>query len=343
MSLPNPNAGENLRPAPILGTGGTENDYDAIAAGAGIIALDGRLVVRITGDDRVTFLHGMCSNDIKGLPSGAVSPALILTEHAHVIADLFIYAAGDALLIEIDRALWPNARAHLEKFLVADDVEIKDLDSLGVIDIEGPEAARAVATVAGDAALSLPPWRHAESADMRIANLPRFGASAFTIFVDHARIASLIEQMRERCASAAIREVGPGALDIVRVENGVARIGTDTTDKTIALEARLDSAISYSKGCYVGQETIERATARGGLKKKLSGLRIEGQSAPAAGSSIVLDGKEVGHLTSIAHSRRFGLIGLSILHHSAWSTGTRVTIAGANGEMSATVSELPFA
>ena len=341
MSLPNPSEGENLRPA--HDAGGAANDYGTIAAGAGIIALDGRLVVRITGDDRVPFMHGMCSNDIKGLASGAVSPALILTEHAHIIADFFIYAAGDALLIEIDRALWPNARAHLEKFLVADDVEIEELEGLGVIDLEGPEAAHAVAAVAGEAALSLPLWRHAESADMRIANLPRFGASAFTMHVDRARAASLIAQMRDRCASAAIREIGPAALEIVRVEHGVARVGTDTTDKTIALEARPDSAISYSKGCYVGQETIERATARGGLKKKLFGLRIEGEPAPAAGSSIVLEGKEVGRLTSVVRSPRFGLIGLSILHHSAWNAGTRVTIAGAGGELSATVSELPFA
>ena len=96
--------------------------YDAIASGAGIAMLDDRLIVRVIGDDRIPFMHGMCSNDVKGLATRAVAPALIITEHAHIIADFFVYAEADALLIEIDRALWTKTRAHLEKFLVADDV-----------------------------------------------------------------------------------------------------------------------------------------------------------------------------------------------------------------------------
>jgi len=280
VSLLHQSPADNPAPAPESHKSRAARDCAAISAGVGIATLDHRLIVRITGDDRIPFMHGMCSNDIKGLGTGAVAPALMLTEHAHIIADFFVYAEADALLLEIDRALWPQARSHLEKFLVADEVEFDELDLVDVLDPAGTQL---------------------------------------------------------------FAEVDVNALDLLRVEHGLARVGIDSTDKTIALEARLDSAISFSKGCYLGQETIERATARGGLKKKLFGLRIDGDRLPAAGSTIVLEGKEVGRLTSIVQSPRCGIIGLSILHHNAWPEGTRVTIADTGGEVPARVCELPFA
>jgi folate-binding protein YgfZ len=328
-----------------MGADGTKA-YAAISTGAGIASLDDRLIVRIVGDDRIPFMHGMCSKDIKGLATGTAEPALILTEHAHIIANFFVYADADALLIDVDRALWPKARAHLEKFLVADDVEFEELENLGVIEVEGPAAVKVVATVAGEAAELFPPWGHAEFGGVRCANLPRFGGPAFTLLVERARIESVIGSLRERGASASVGDVsmvGTETLEIVRVEHGIARVGVDTTEKTIALEARLDAAISFSKGCYVGQETIERATARGGVKKKLMGLRIEGNRLPLPGGSIMLAGKEAGRLTSVVRSPRLGVIGLSILHHNAWPAGTRFTIADAAGESVARVCQLPFA
>jgi folate-binding protein YgfZ len=129
-------------------------------------------------------------------------------------------------------------------------------------------------------------------------------------------------------------------LETIRIENGIAQVGVDTTDKTIALEARLNRAISFSKGCYLGQETIERATARGGLKKRMFGLKFNTAAVPVTGSVHSLDGKEVGRVTSSVHSPRFGVIGLAILHHSAWTPGLELKV-GEGGV--ATVSELPFA
>jgi len=345
VSLPSHRQVENPVAAPESRGGDGAKAYDAITSGAGVARLDDRLIVRISGDDRIPFMHGMCSNDIKGLATGTAEPALILTEHAHIIADFFVFADADALLIDVDRALWPKARAHLEKFLVADDVEFEELENLGVIEVEGPAAVKVVATVAGEAAESLPSWRHAEFDGVRCANLPRFGGPAFTLLVERARIESVIQSLRECGASvdAHVAVVGAEILEIVRVEHGIARVGVDTTEKTIALEARLDAAISFSKGCYVGQETIERATARGGVKKKLFGLRIEGNRLPLLGASIMLAGKEAGRLTSAGRSPGLGVIGLSILHQSAWPAGTRVTIADAAGESVANVCELPFA
>ncbi len=133
------------------------------------------------------------------------------------------------------------------------------------------------------------------------------------------------------------------ALEILRVEQGLARVGVDATEKTIALEARLERGISYNKGCYVGQETVERATARGGVKKRLVRASNRGRPHAASGSRRAwLEGKEVGHLTSVAASPRLGVVGLGILHHSAWKPGATVVLKDSAGETPAVISDLPF-
>lgn len=315
-------------------------EYETVSHGAGMRLLDERILIRVCGDDRVSFLHGMCTADIKGMKPGDAAAALLVTEHAHVIADMFVYAIeDDALLLEIDRGAWPSARAHLEKFLVADDVEMDEIDSLGVLDLEGPGAGELAASLARES-WELPPWRHLRADGARIANVPRFGGAARTIIADRESIPGLIEGLRRRDPS--IRDVGAATLEIVRVEHGLARVGVDTGEKTLALEARMERAISFSKGCYVGQETIERATARGALKRRLFGLRIDGTRTPSPGAMVMLDGKEVGRVGSVARSPAMGIIGLAILHHSAWPEGTRVRIADSAGEITATVADLPF-
>jgi len=326
-----PNAAESAAPIGAV----TRAEYDALTRGAGVRIMTERIVVRVIGDDRVSFLHGMCSNDIKKANPGAVVPALFLTEHAHVIAEFFAWIADDSILIEIDRAAWTNAHAHLEKLLVADDVEFEET-RLEVLDLEGPRAADVVQVVAN--APVPPPWQWAQVSGFMVANLPRAGADAITVLLDSDRAAAAVDAIE--ALGSDFRPVGFAALDTLRIENGIARVGIDTSDKTIALEARLSRDISFDKGCYVGQETIERATARGGLKKKLFGLCFEGSRMPELDTMLILEGKEVGRLTSVASSPKFGVIGLAVLHHSAWKPGTR--LADSSGEINATVTDIPF-
>src|SRR5260370_39975827 len=113
-------------------------DYNAVSNAAGVRVLDGRVVVRVVGDDRVSFFHGMCTADVKGAAPGSVLAALILTEHAHVIADLFIWVTDDSLLLDIDADAWTRTRAHMERLLVADEVELEDMPDCSSIDLERP-------------------------------------------------------------------------------------------------------------------------------------------------------------------------------------------------------------
>ena len=299
---------------------------------AGVITLDARILVRVTGDDRASFFHGMCTADVKGARAGTILPALFLTEHAHVIADAFIWVTADALLLDLDADAWTRTRPHLEKLLVADDVEIEDAADLAVIDVEGPAALDAAG------APSLAPWTFIEAGSSLIGNLPRYGGPAATVLAPRESLDSTIAAILAKTPHAS--RIDSSMLETIRIENGVARVGVDTTDKTIALEARLNRAISFNKGCYLGQETIERATARGGLKKRMFGLKFSTADVPSAGAILTLDGKEVGRVSSAVRSPRFGAIGLAILHHSAWTPGAELKV-GEGGV--AIVSELPFA
>jgi len=299
---------------------------------AGILPLNSRILVRVTGDDRASFLHGMCTADVNGARPGTILPALFLTEHAHVIADAFIWVTGDALLLDVDADAWTRTRAHLEKLLVADDVEFEDAADRAIIDVEGPAALDATA------ASSLPAWHFIEHGGSLVGNLPRYGGPAVSLIVARDSIDSTLAAILARAPGS--RRVDSSLLEIVRVEHGVALVGVDTSDKTIALEARLNRAISFNKGCYLGQETIERATARGGLKKRMFGLKFNTADVPAPGAVLTLAGKEVGRVTSAVRSPRFGAIGLAILHHSAWTPGTELKV-GEDG--AAIVADLPFA
>jgi len=318
-----------------------QREYDALDCGAGILLLDERLVVRVEGDDRVSFMHGMCTADVKSLAAGAVTRALFLTEHAHVIGECLIYVLHEqALWLEVERARWPCVRKRLERFLVADDVELEELDALAVLEIEGRASTSVVAASFGESVRELEPWQHRVFDGFRVAHLPRYGRSAFTVIGEGTALAGLAEGMKQ--SFPEIRELNARTLECIRIENGFALIGTDTDARTLALEARLEPAIAFNKGCYVGQETIERTTARGALKRRLYGIRITGQDKPSPGALIKLDGKQVGRLTSVAQSPATGIIGLAILHHSAWTIGTPVSIVGDKGTVIGLVCELPF-
>jgi len=322
--------------APATADAAFDSAYDAVINAAGVLVLDARIVVRVSGDDRASFFHGMCTADVKGARPGSILPALFLTEHAHVIADAFIWVTGDALLLDIDSDAWTRTRAHLERLLVADDVEFEDVGQLALIDVEGPAALDAACSA--QAAASIAPWRFIEERKSLIGSLPRYGGPAASVIASRDSIDSAIADILAKAPHS--RRVDPSLLETIRVENGIALIGVDTTDKTIALEARLDRAISFSKGCYLGQETIERATARGGLKKRMFGLKFSNAHVAPVGAVVSLAGMEVGRVTSAVRSPRFGAIGLAILHHSAWTPGVELKIGG---DGAAAVTDLPFA
>ena len=313
-----------------------EAEYGALTERVGFRLLDDRVIVRVSGDDRASFFHGMCSAEVKGAHPGDVVPALFLTEHAHVIGDAFIWFEEGALTLETDLTAWPREKEHLEKLLVADDVEMEEFHPMSILHVEGPRAADALSTVEISGAHALKPWHCSKSVNAVLGRVPRFGGDAFSLLGDRV----VLTEIADRLPTAGAIEVSEGALEVLRVEHGIAKVGVDATERTIALEARLERSISFNKGCYLGQETIERATARGGLKKKLFGLRFE--HPVTRETALFLDGKEVGRVSSSVRSPRHGAIGLAILHHSVWAPGIALDAREETGDIKAIVSELPF-
>jgi folate-binding protein YgfZ len=313
-----------------------EAEYGALTQRVGFRLLEDRMIVRVTGDDRVSFFHGMCSADVNGAHPGDVVPALFLTEHAHVIGDAFIWFEEGALTLETDLSTWPREKDHLEKLLVADDVEMEEFHPLSILHVEGPRAADTLSAVEICGAHALKPWHCSKSINAILGRVPRFGGDAFSLCGDRV----VLTEIADRLATAGALAVSEAALEMLRVEHGIAKVGVDATERTIALEARIERSISFSKGCYLGQETIERATSRGGLKKKLFGLRFEHPVAKETG--LFLDGKEVGRVSSAVRSPHLGAIGLAILHHSAWTPGAALGAREESGDVKAIVSELPF-
>jgi folate-binding protein YgfZ len=315
-------------------------EYAAIHSGAGLRRIDDRIFVRVSGDDRIAFMQGMCSADVKKLTPGRLVRALFLTERAHIVADSFLYALEEFLMLELDRRRWPFLRQHLERFLVADDVELEELDGLALLDVEGPASTEPVMRIFGEHVQSLEPWHHLAHNDVRVANLPRYGVRAFTVLGEDTALVRVAECMRE--LDPRICDLHPETLEILRIENGIAAVGTDTDERTLALEARFEEAIAFNKGCYLGQETVERASAHGSLKRRLCGLYLEGPETPQPGAVVKLEEKEVGRLSSVARLPLSGAIGLAILHHSAWPAGTIVSVSDNTSISRATVCELPF-
>jgi folate-binding protein YgfZ len=293
--------------------------------------LDDRALIRVIGDDRIAFFHGITSNDIQGATPASILPALFLSEHAHVIGELFVWFDKDALILDVSSQAWPIERAHIEKLLVADDVELEELPDRSMVYLESPKASEILG------APPIEPGRFARAEGLLIGRIARYGADAYSLIGDRDAIAEVLRKLE----TAGAHRIDAGDLELTRIENGIAKVGVDTGERTIALEARLNRAISLNKGCYLGQETIERATSRGGLKKKMYGLRFHRPINP--GARLMLDGREVGIVTSAAVSPKFGAIGLSILHHSAWNPGLTVNVIDGDIQDTATVSEIPFA
>jgi folate-binding protein YgfZ len=313
----------------------------AVRRGAGIFRLPDRRVLAVRGADRVRWLDGMISNEVRGLgPDRSGCHAALLTRTGRIVAALHVLWRPDELWLELDAAAVTTTRGHLEKFIVADDVELQDraLERLG---LEGP-AARRVLEAAQGLLPSLDP--HA-CADVRLAGhlvtLAAYGwsgESAFQLFGPPGSGAELAAALMEVGRSHGVIEAGPEALEILRIEAGVPRFGAELDESVLPDEARLEAAVSTTKGCYAGQEVVARLRSRGQVSHLLVGLHSEGESPLPEGAEVSLGRDRIGEVTSACRSPAAGAIALAFLRRPHHEPGTRVSVAGRE----ARVVPLPF-
>jgi folate-binding protein YgfZ len=284
----------------------------------------------LSGADAAGFLQGQVSNDVEGLVPGGGCYATFLTPKGKMLGDVRILDAGEELLLDTERVALQALFNMIRHFSIGYQVELhkRTLES-GLLSLIGPDAG----AIGGAAGLSPDEHAHVLVAVGGVAAR----AIRTDVGVDLLCDAGDTDALRAALEDAGAVAVGEAAAECLRVEGGRPRYGIDLDDTVIPQEAGLNErAVSFTKGCYVGQETVARLFYRGKPNRQLRGLRLSGPAEVQ--DELTFDGRPVGRLTSVVSSPRFGPIGLALVRREA-PPGTVVTVGNS---VSGEVTELPF-
>lgn len=309
----------------------------------GLFRLGHEGIISVAGEDRTTWLNGMISHDVAALEPGRERSgchALLLTNRGAIIADLHALELGDRYWLLAERSAVAGAIAALERFIVADDVTLADESASHVQwAVEGPAAMPLLEALGVHLALAAGAAAPVEIAQQSALCVARgfCGPSSRQLIVPAASAGVVEAALASAGETLGIGFEEPGVLEILRVESGTPRQGFELGEDVLPAEARLDAAISASKGCYVGQEIVARLRSRGQVNHLLVGLRFDGQ-LPERGAPLSVGGKRTGEVTSVAWSPRSGPIGLGFVRREHSEPGSAVDVDGRR----ATVAALPF-
>ena len=322
-------------------------EYRVLKERAVIGAVAPRSPIALRGKDRASYLHGLLTNDIRALVSGTGCYAAWLTPQGRMLTDMHVFETGDMILLDVPAELATATLRRLDHSLFTEDVQISDLsDSLVPIWVHGPSAAAVVQeAVAG--APTLDAWTEYQNspvqfgeATLALVRVSQLGVPGFGLYVPPAYEMNV----RHVLEASGVSQADPVTLEAARVEAGYPLFGVDMTEDTIPLEAGIeDRAISFTKGCYVGQEVIIRVLHRGHgrVARKLVGLRLDG-NVPPRSAKIWSEERDIGWITSAASSPRLGPIALGYVHRDFTTPGTRVEVDTSSGRLAAIVSERPI-
>jgi folate-binding protein YgfZ len=323
-------------------------EYEALRTRAVVIDRSQRARMRITGLRAAELLSGLVTNDVTALEPGHGHYAAALTPKGKIVADLRVFREDDGLLVDTGpRAAegWAGVvRKYMNPRLAPYRDETATLRDVGVF---GPNARHIVAAITGASAAALgvlPLYSHAtiavDGARVLVARVPDVGVEGFELFMP----ADGFDALWRLALDAGAEPAGLGAWEVARVEAGRPEWGLDIDESTIPQEANLDElhAISYTKGCYTGQEVVARVHFRGHVNRHLRGLRVAGAEPPPSGAQLVDDtGRPVGEVRTAVSSPRLGGIALAMVRREVES-GTSLSVRWEGGEMRADVSALPF-
>lgn len=274
--------------------------YRALTENAAVLDFSTRGRLCLTGADRQRFLHGQVTNNVSSLTVGEGCYAALANAKGKMTSDLNIYVLQDEILLDFEPGLNPKVSERLEKFVIADDVQILDAGpSFGMASVIGPKAVSICQSFGWPVAND--PFRIILHEGCYLAATPRGSLSGVDIFYPNGD-PSKLKTLRD----AGIDKIDLEAFETARIENGIPRFGVDMDENTLAPEALGENAISYAKGCYIGQEVIARIRTYGQVAKALRSLRFEpGVGLAKAGDKVLKDGKEVGWITSCVFSPKF--------------------------------------
>ena len=318
--------------------------YRAVREGAGLRDRSDLGKAEVEGRDRASFLQGMLSNDVKGLAPGQGCAAAFLDAHGKVMALLRVYALADRLLLELPPRLTEKTLQLLDKYLISEKVSFEPMDeAYAVLSLQGPRAQALLEGLAGGP-VAAEPHAHAEAAlggvRARVVQRSEFGAwPGFFLWVARDESPALTRVLLE----AGARPVDDETAEVLRVEGGEPVFGIDVDDTVLLPELRREDLISYTKGCYIGQELVARVKYRGHVNRALAGLRLEGETVPRPGAPVMAEGKEIGRVTSSVRSLALGRpIALAYVRREHLEPGTPVAVGADDSLIPARVAALPF-
>jgi folate-binding protein YgfZ len=335
------------RPAIPKSYGDTAKEYQAVRGeGAGLFDLSARGRLRVSGTEAVMFLNGLITNDVKTLPDGAWMKAAFPNAQGRLLAMARVLRQGNEFLLDTEAATAAQVANIVGRFVFAGDFRVADEGpTTAHFALAGNNAAAIVSQVIGPQAACVThgnsrvlDWQGHNITVMRFRHT---GTDGFDCLVDATRGAAL----RDALKKAGAQSVGAEVWETLRIEAGIPRYGVDMDDTTVVLETGQDDAVSYTKGCYIGQEIIARIHWRGHVAKRLAGLQCARPAEIRRDAEIQSpEGQAIGRVTSATHSPQLGCaIALGYVRYAHLAPGTEVRIADANGQQTpARVVELPF-
>ena len=324
--------------------GDWQREYWFARKGLALVDKNYRAYFSLTGPDRVRYLNAILTNNIKDLPAGQGIISLLLNAQGHILAELEVYALQERLFCVSYAMIRERLGEILDKYIIMDDVTLTDdTQRYTTLALEGPRAASVVSELTGIDLSSLPELGRMDS---RVGPIPcsviRRSPSEFTgaeFFVERQHVEQLWLVLDEKVRAAGGGAMGYTALSAARLEQGIPWFGYDFDEKQIPQEAALENThLSFTKGCYTGQEIVERVRSRGQVNRRRVALVFDGDRVPLAGERLLATGAEVGNVTRAAFSPSLSRpIGMGYVRKESNAEGTVLEWPGGT----ARISKLP--
>jgi aminomethyltransferase len=321
-------------------TADAKAEFQALLSQCGVYGLNARAKVLLRGYDRMRWLNGMITNNIRDLAAGRGVYAFLLNPQGRILGDLYAYNRGDSICLDTDESQLAKILEIFDHYIIMDDVEVENISQgLKAVGVSGPKSSEILRAV-GIEASELQPlefrdsqWKQIPITAFREEHEKR---ESYQIWLAPEHAQQLCNVLIQHGATA----ISDATLELYRVALGIPRYGQDIRERDLPQETEQARALNFSKGCYVGQEIVERIRSRGAVHRTFTGFVFEGSSS-AIGTKIQVDGKDVGEITSVAAlPTHHGVqnVGLGYMRREAASLGKQVSV----GDEKATVAELPF-
>ena len=277
--------------------------YEGLRRNAALLDLKDRTMLRVAGSDRARLLHAMSTNHVEELKFGGYCYAFFLDAQGHILADAHVLCTSDSILLDSEPEMRQALRQHLDKYIIADDATVEDYtERYAVFGVEGPRAREVIENIGVDPVPDAGQWVPWDT--RLVAPISATGAPGYRIYApagDH-------QALREQMFWSGTVEVTAEDIRTARIENAHPRFGEEFGSTNLPQETRLMHALHFNKGCYLGQEIVERIRSRGRVNKVLAQMLISTTTVPARGAKVKSGPIEIGQIVTAAYSPGLGQV-----------------------------------